>query len=365
MTDSTPSIIFPTPVLTKIDGTPTNATLKLLQKEINANAMSVSSNRGGGAHGHLALTITYAEFQALTPIAFVPPVYPGDAPVHGAAATGPQITETNRQYAQNLADFKVYNNTEQALKRQVLAAVDRLYVNELQHDTLGFANSTTLQLLQHLHTTYGLITFDQLETNLLNLDRQWDPSNPIENLWEQVKECRRFAAAGNDPISEITAVRKTLLNIEHTGVFTDAIRDWRKRPDAEWTWANFKSEFTIANRERQRQLTSERGGFHGAHSAMQAATNAANAAAATALAAAATVTSRPTQPPVSTTTANTIFYYCWSHGLGTNRAHTSATCNAPAEGHKHDAIIGNMLGGNNLMMRRRGESAIYRPAVRP
>jgi hypothetical protein len=40
----------------------------------------------------------------------------------------------------------------------------------------------------------------------------------------------------HDPISEVTAVRKTLSTLEKTGVFSKAIRDWRKRPDVEWTW---------------------------------------------------------------------------------------------------------------------------------
>jgi hypothetical protein len=366
MSEPTSVITFPTPVLTPVVGKPTNTSLKLLQRELNANAMSVSSNRGGGIHGHLSLTISPAEFQALTNnVVFVIPVYPGNAPFHPPGATNAQITETNRQYKADLDEYRVFNNTEQALKRQLLTAVDRLYLNELQHETLGFANSTTLALLTHLHSTYGIITFDQLEANLINLERQWDPSDPIEHLWAQVTECRRFAEAGLDPISEITAVRKTLLNIEHTGVFSDAIRDWRKRPDAEWTWVNFKHDFALADRERQRQLTSESAGYHGAHAAIQAATDAATIAAATATAAAATALAAVTAPPPpAPTRASREYYYCWTHGLGLNRAHTSATCSAPAEGHRREAIMGNMLGGNNTMLRRRGETSVYRSTPR-
>lgn len=355
MTDTTSSPVFATPVLSAVLGKPTNATLKLLQKELNSNAMSVPSIRGGGIHGHLSLTISATDYLSIANEPFLAPVHPGLNPIHAANATAPQITEANRQYAALLAEHKVYVTTEQALKRQLLAAVDRLYVNELQHETLGFASVSTLQLLTHLHLTYGTITFDQLEANLINLERQWDPSNPIENLWEQVKECQRFASAGKDPISEITAVRKTLLNIEHTGVFSDAVRDWRKRPDIEWTWLNFKADFTIADRERQRLLTTENAGYHGAHAAIAAATEAANAATA-AVSALAAVTNRA--PPAPSKQPN--FYYCWSHGLGLNRAHTSATCNSKAEGHICEAVLGNMMGGNNNIMRRRGETAVYR-----
>ena len=49
-------------------------------------------------------------------------------------------------------------------------------------------------------------------------------------------------------------------------------------------------------------------------------------------------------------------YYCWTHGLGKNRNHTSATCNNKAEGHKDEATADNMLGGNNKIMSARARS---------
>ena len=47
------------------------------------------------------------------------------------------------------------------------------------------------------------------------------------------------------------------------------------------------------------------------------------------------------------------WYYCWTHGLGKNKTHTSATCNKPAEGHKTDATLDNMMGGCTTIMSRR------------
>ena len=49
-------------------------------------------------------------------------------------------------------------------------------------------------------------------------------------------------------------------------------------------------------------------------------------------------------------------YYCWTHGLGKNRKHTSATCNNKAEGHKDEATADNMMGGNNKIMSARARS---------
>jgi hypothetical protein len=36
----------------------------------------------------------------------------------------------------------------------------------------------------------------------MQLDRLWNPSDPIETVWQKAQECRRFASSGFDPISE-------------------------------------------------------------------------------------------------------------------------------------------------------------------
>jgi hypothetical protein len=70
-------------------------------------------------------------------------------------------------------------------------------------------------------------------------------------------------------------------------------------------------------------------------------------------------------PPSSNSTAGG-YFYCWSHGLSTNRDHTSGTCTSPVEGHNANASLTDMMGGNAAIKRRRGERAVYkRPDRRP
>jgi hypothetical protein len=199
-----------------------------------------------------------------------------------------------------------------------------------------------------------------LDENATRLDRQWNPADHIETVWHNAQECCRFAASGNNPISENTAVQKTLAMFEKSGVFANTIRNWRKRPDPEWTWPNLKTHFTRANRERHRLLTSERGGYQSTNSAAQAATNAAtaaatntNAAAATALAAA--LTGTPPQPSSNPTS----FHYCWSHGLSCNPSHTSLSCNNQATVQSTNATLSDMKGGNNNIARNRNKRPIF------
>ena len=77
------------------------------------------------------------------------------------------------------------------------------------------------------------------------------PEDPMENLWQRVRECHSFTLAGNDAITEAK-----------TGVFANAARDWRKLSPLEQTWAKLQKRFKIANDERKRLLTSEGAGYH-------------------------------------------------------------------------------------------------------
>jgi hypothetical protein len=57
-------------------------------------------------------------------------------------------------------------------------------------------------------------------------------------------------------------------------------------------------------------------------------------------------------PPAPTTTDSAVridnvidMYYCWTHGLGRNRKHTSKSCKNPARGHQYNATILDIKGG--------------------
>jgi hypothetical protein len=334
---TTPSLTFPHPILSPILLEPNNTSLQLLQQELYANAKSVHSTRGGGANGHLALVMPPAEYLARTAQAFIAPVHPGDQPILPPNPTAHQITETNRQYAADLAEHTRYLTVLETLKQQLLTAVSPRYVRILAHQTFGFADVSCLDLLAHLHTTYGVITNDDLELNRNKLYAAWNPDDPMEDLWLRIQEIQRYATDGLEPITDATVMRITLEILEKTGVFPEGCSDWRKLATPTSTYTSFKDHFTKANKERKRQGTAKTTGFHGAH-------------------AAATAPSVPLPPTVAVTdasavtTGNCTLYYCWTHGLGKNRAHTSQTCKNKATGHQDAATASNLMGGNTTIM---------------
>jgi len=343
--------------LTPIEGEPDTKTMKLLKAELFSNAMNITSNRGGGDHGHLSLLMSEEAYLAIAGTAFVVPVNPGASPEHAANATSAQITETNRQFLSDQVEYLQYRNVERELKRLLLGVVSATYVARLRHSMFGFSNCTTRDLLDHLVSRYGVVTPAQLEANAADLLREWHPDTSIELLWARRAAVQEFAAEGGDPITDAAAIRKTITVLENTGVFDLDLRDWHNLPEAEQTVPQLELVFTRANKERLRRLTAKQAGYHGANAATQhdLVVPPPNLPPSSAMSPPALANAAISEPPRH--------YYCWTHGLGINRAHTSITCNHKATGHRDEAVMGNMLGGNNTMQRSRNEVAVYRAAT--
>jgi hypothetical protein len=69
-TDTAPEKRFLKPTLTPITSKPNHQTLSALEQELNSNAISVQSTRGGRAHSHLILTISATKYLAITGVPF-------------------------------------------------------------------------------------------------------------------------------------------------------------------------------------------------------------------------------------------------------------------------------------------------------
>jgi hypothetical protein len=147
---------FPFPLLTPFATAhqpPTHNTILLLQRELNSNAMSVHSNDGGGLHGYLTLTVSPQRYLHIAGAGNVFPVPVAPAPLINPAGTQIQVAEAIHQHAEQVRVFTRYHNTDKALVRAIIAATPSTYIDALADAELGYANVTTLQLLQHLQDT--------------------------------------------------------------------------------------------------------------------------------------------------------------------------------------------------------------------
>jgi hypothetical protein len=252
--------------------------------------------------------------------------------------TQPQITENNRLHKRAVAIHSLYVAVNNALRRQILDAVPRVYVRDLEHPQFAYSHISCRDLLAHLWRNFGTITASDLKSNIQSMYTPWNPVDPIETIFHRLNDAIAYSIAGRDPITEAAAVRAGYDVLEHSGLFPRACETWRTASPDTHTLANLRAIFKVADTDRKRMVTTGSLGY-------------ANVLAATpsvlpllspdslSLPFSALLVSTPS-------TALSEKTYCWTHGSSNNCRHTSATCKNKAPGHRDDATATNTLGGS-------------------
>jgi hypothetical protein len=325
-----------------------------LKRDLRENAIAMKST-GNGILGHLPLVVAPATYLLESNnVPFVVPVNPGANAIVPDNATNFQMTQINHTFLVQTKHWDEYLNAQLELKKLLLAAVPDKYIRSLKSKLSGYTNVSILAILDHLDAKFSKISDAALRDNHADLERTWSTADSIDTVWDHIEQCRDFATAGENPISDKTVIAAALMVIENTGQFSHDIHDWNKKPAADKTYDNLVLHFTEADYERRRKLTARNAGYQG--TALLAATDSA-----TAPPAAQALLAPAAAPPADSSQ----MYYCFSHGLTSDRRHTSATCTKPSANHDTTATAHNMKGGNNYIRRRRDEKAVWKPTPRP
>ena len=244
---------FPHPTVPTIEGEPHYTSIKQLHDLLKSNAAAFPSTLGGGGHGLLGLVLPPAVYLNVTGHNFNRPQNPGDAPVIPPGATQAQIGQLTRTFNTASKTYLETVHTDQALKQLILGAVDNIYLDSLRNAYTGYTAVTTQDLLDHLYTNYGQISDFDLEENEKRMKTKYDPSLPIDTLFKQIENAVEFAIHGNAPFTPRQIVNTAFLLLFATGAYEDDCKEWKRRPVAQHTWANFKIDFMRAYRN-QREL---------------------------------------------------------------------------------------------------------------
>jgi hypothetical protein len=127
-------------------------------------------------------------------------------------------------------------------------------------------------MLDHLFETYGNITAANLEINFEHMRQAWDPQQPLETLFKQIRDCADYSEAGGVLIGHPQQINVGYANILATGHFMSACRWWNEKLTVEKTWTQFKSHFAAAH-PQHKQTQGESAATSGYHSANAAASH--------------------------------------------------------------------------------------------
>jgi hypothetical protein len=124
-----------------------------------------------------------------------------------------------------------------------------MYIEILNDDLVGFANTTSRDMLDHLFLFYGRITAVGIEQNFENMRKAWDPQQQVETLFKQIQDCVDFPEAGGVTIGAAQKLSSAYSKIFKSGKFKSACRRWDDKIEADRAWNNFKINFAAAYRQ--------------------------------------------------------------------------------------------------------------------
>ena len=237
---------FQHPELTKITGEPTHTSLTTLINELKANAQSVHSNLGGGAHGHLGLVLSPVDYASVAQAPYVRPQFPGSF-VIPPNITNVQAQMLREQHAENLRQFQEVEAVHNALVQQVIQAVDPMYLKALRNPITNALNVPLNKILQHLIDVYGTITpreFQAKRDELTNF--HYNVSLPVDVVFTPIDDLADLARFARQPMSDEQKIGLAYIIFQNAGCFKSDLKAWNRLQIANQTWPRMKQHFREA-----------------------------------------------------------------------------------------------------------------------
>ena len=139
---------FPNSTIHRIHGTPHYFSIAEAHAPLNENATSEYSSRGNPSLGHYILTASDSEYLLRTVTAFTIPFNPGVHPVVAPGSTDAQISHAKREHEEWTRECRLFKAVDNALKNQLVNAIDDIYIKDLQYHVTGFATCSLRDILQ-------------------------------------------------------------------------------------------------------------------------------------------------------------------------------------------------------------------------
>jgi hypothetical protein len=177
---------FPNPMLPKIDHDPTFEDIQVTIRLLNANAISIPSMAGGGAHGHLGIIVAQVEYATISALPWVEPFNPNAVPIILPGTNTVDAAQLARMHAECRRIYTNRINIDQALKKIILEAYDNMYTSQLEDYLLQYEKRSALEIVMHLKQTYGFINPTQLAESYNKVTAPINFQDPIETLLKQI-----------------------------------------------------------------------------------------------------------------------------------------------------------------------------------
>jgi hypothetical protein len=227
--------------ITKIDGQPKDEDLNLLAIELTNAAGSVTTQNGGGEHGHVGMVVNDAGYVTFSNggARFRVPTNPGPYPT----TVDPDKVKGEQQITEHKAECIEYENylgVENYLRRMIVKSIDHEWHAEVKSETMGFNHLSPKALLAHLCNLSGSLDHMDVTELFSNIQKSWDGIEaPAAHFAQGDKYERQLLKVGQRKNPELQ-LAFVLVTFQSAGKFEPALCKGEVKPTADRTFANFR-----------------------------------------------------------------------------------------------------------------------------
>ena len=194
--------------LSKIHGDPSYESIKRIKDELKANAAAVSSELGGGTHGHLGLVLSQEEYARLSDTPYERPPHPGQLRI----PLGTPQHESTRLRSEHKERTKLFRETtdlEKALRYQITAAVPEEYLDALRNRGANAITEDIPTILDYLFDNYGVVEQEEVqkEEQILR-EIKYSPPTPLVTIFTKIEDLQDLATAAHNPYTPLYLLRQ-------------------------------------------------------------------------------------------------------------------------------------------------------------
>mmetsp|Transcript_36022 Transcript_36022/g.87045 ORF Transcript_36022/g.87045 Transcript_36022/m.87045 type:complete len:187 (-) Transcript_36022:1208-1768(-) len=149
----------------RVSNPPTYEEIRELKRTIHRNAGKIRSLNGGGNHGHLAITMTAAEYANRSLIAWTQPAPPPATLTIPANASALNASIRRDNYKKLCNTYFLQGNVSRALKKQIEEAVPSEFLDEIRDEWQDLDIVSLPQIFDHLlRQPSSTVTPEDVET---------------------------------------------------------------------------------------------------------------------------------------------------------------------------------------------------------
>ena len=261
------STYFEYHILTKIHGQPMVDNLLTIFCQLKRNAQCVTCTLGGGQLGYLGLILSPEAYaQIPNSQTFIRPTHTGpfrlvvDSTNPTAKRTRSQTATTERKsdksnitfthagitqqkvsYEESLHLYLECQAVEQALRVQLIEAIDSIYLDVLRNSDTNVIHEPLPNIMEHLMKNYGQVTLEDMhdkEQELISM--HYDPNTPVDSVFSAVDKFCDLCILTDQPKmdSQLTNIAYIIFNKPR--FFMEALKTWNREDNSVKTYAAFK-----------------------------------------------------------------------------------------------------------------------------